>query len=99
MTQENGPLLVELDAEINGAGQDSPYDSDPIPMTSGLVAQSSMSAPAGTRFLGYALSAVFGILALFVSLWLWDFTLSLFARHFALGWIALALVAVLGLAV
>jgi putative membrane protein len=98
MTQENGPLLVELTGSTKETEQASPYETDPIPDVGGVPANAMVNEARGARFFGYVLSAVFGILGLFVSIWLWDFTTALFQRHVVLGWIALTLVSVLGVA-
>ncbi len=95
------PLLIDLPegAEFDPGTAPPPPDDD-LPPPEGCAMQMALRAGrARLSFWGrFGLSALAGFLALAISVAAWDFVTSLVARNTALGYLALGLLAVIGVA-
>ncbi len=103
MAKQQGPVLIELDAEKPKRGRKKPVGPDRAPPVPELakVAPSGQAMQSAARLAARPRSAAarwfFGLLGAIVSfglsLWAWDFVTGLVARNAVLGYGAMALVA------
>lgn len=96
MSQQQKPMIIELDDD---APQLHPHDAPEVEGNSITTVPLTPIENKGIGWGAWALCAFLSIIGFFVSIALWDFAMSLFARNTILGWVFSVILAVLALCV